>query len=139
MKPLALLALLSWTATNPPRPNPRLGPDEVIKIVVQALRNNNTPVPNAGVFTVYQFSSPANHAVTGPYGHFLRLVKSTGFAPLLGDHPLEFRPIQVDGDHAKQTVRIRMDAQSAVVFRFTVSRQSGGPCRGCWMVDGVDH
>jgi Domain of unknown function (DUF5658) len=75
---------------------------------VAALRNYNSPIPNAGVFTAYRFASPANPAVTGPYGHFLRLV------------------------------RVHSDPGRDAVFKFILSRQREGPYRSCWMVDGVE-
>ena len=50
---------------------------------MEALRTNNSPAPNTGIYTAYRFSSPANHANTGPYGNFLQIAKHPDFAPLL--------------------------------------------------------
>ena len=138
MNLLAAIALLFQPAASVPRPNPGLAPEQVVKIVAEALGNNNSPIPNAGVFTAYQFASPANHAVTGPYGRFLQLVKLRDYAPMLRpDHPQEFLPIEVAGEHAGQTVRIHLDSGEIAGYRFSLSRQAEGSCRGCWMVDGV--
>jgi len=132
--PLALLAAQ-------PRPNPGLGPGEVIRTVVEALENRNSPRPNAGIFTVYQFAAPANRALTGPYGKFLRLVTLPDFAPLLAVHPTTYGALAVAGNHAEQDVSIRVDNARTVRYRFVVSRQTSqqtqGRCAGCWMVDGV--
>ena len=102
-----------------------------------ALRNYNSPIPNAGVFTAYRFASPANRAVTGPYGHFLQLVKSADFAPLLSDFPSVLGAIDTKNDHAEQIVRVHSDPGHDAVFKFILSRQGEGPYRSCWMVDGV--
>ena len=124
-----------------PRPNPSLAPGEVIRTVVEALQNRNSPSPNAGIFTVYQFASPANRVNTGPYGNFLRLVKFAGFDSLFSGRADSFGPLAVAGDRAQQKVRFRVAGGGAVWFRFAVSRQSSeqtrGRCAGCWMVDGV--
>jgi hypothetical protein len=122
---------------NPPLPHPGLGPDAVIKTVAEALRNNDSPIPNAGIFTAYQFASPANHAVTGPYGRFLQIVKSDDSAPLFNAAAEEFDAIKIEGDHAEQLVRTRTAGGRVATYKFSVSRQREGPCRGCWMVDGV--
>ena len=109
--------------------------------MVEALQNRNSPSPNAGIFTVYQFASPANRASTGPYGNFLRLVKVPGFDTLFSGHADAFGPLAVSGDRAQQKVRFRVAGGGVVYFLFVVSRQTSeqtrGRCSGCWMVDGV--
>jgi hypothetical protein len=110
--------------------------------VVRALENCNSPSPNAGIFTTYQFASPANRANTGPYGNFLRLVKNRAFAPLLMRHAVEFGPLSVQGDHAEQEVSLRTGDGRRARFHFVLSRQTSeqtqGRCAGCWMVDQVN-
>lgn len=128
----AWLALLSWDG-----PNPGMAPGEVVAAVVDALQHNNVPHPNAGVLTVYHFASPANRRVTGPYGHFLRLVKSPAYTPLFQAAAAEFGEIHVQGSHASQDVTTRPGSGKFASFRFDLSRQIDGPCAGCWMVDGV--
>jgi hypothetical protein len=119
-----------------------MGPGEVIQAVVLALEDRNSPSPNAGIFTAYQFASPANRANTGPYGRFLRLVMNPAFAPLLARHASGFGPLQVAGDHAEQEVSLQMEDGSIALFRFVASRQSSeqthGRCTGCWMLDQVN-
>ena len=134
-------AWLPATFAAQPRPNPGLAPGEVIRTVVEALQNGNSPSPNAGIFTVYQFASPANRVNTGPYGNFLRLVKLPPFAYLFSGHADSYGPLTVTGDRAEQRVRFRVEGGRVVWFLFVVSRQTGdqtrGRCAGCWMVDGV--
>jgi hypothetical protein len=108
-------------------------PGEVIQAVSTALRHNDSPIPNAGIFTTFQFASPANRAVTGPYGRFLQLVKSVDFAPMLRDNPQEPGELVVRGDHAEQTLRVRSKDGHGAVYKFDVTRQTGGG----WTVDGV--
>jgi hypothetical protein len=120
-----------------PRPNLALGPAEVVRIVVDALRENNSPLPNAGVFTAYQFASPGNHAVTGPYGRFLQVVKTSDFIPLFKKYPREFEAIAVNGDYAEQILRVKLDGGMTAAYKFMASQQKEGACRGCWMLDGV--
>ena len=136
---LAVWIMLVAPPAEAPRPSRALGPAEVVRIVVEALRKNNSPLPNAGVFTAYQFASPANHAVTGPYGHFLRTVKTKLFVPLFQDHPQEFGQIAVSGDYAEQILRLRLDDGRTASYKFVVSLQKQGARRGCWMVDGASR
>ena len=140
----ASLSLAWWgllpTLGAQPQPQPRLAPGEVIRTVVEALQNRNSPSPNAGIFMVYQFASPANRVNTGPYGNFLRLVKLPPFVPLFSGHADSYSPLIVEGNRAEQKVRYRV-AGGVVWFLFVVSQQTSqqtrGRCTGCWMVDGV--
>ena len=116
------------------QPNPELGPEEVVRTVADALRHNNAPMPNSGIFTAYRFASPENHAETGPYGRFLLTVKTADFAPMLHEYTGEFGPLRMSGDRAEQLLRI---PAAHATFRFVLSRQKAGTYRGCWMVDGV--
>jgi hypothetical protein len=141
----ASLSIAWWTLLArlgaQPHPDPGLTPGEVIRTVVDALQNRNSPAPNSGIFTVYHFASPANRALTGPYGNFLRLVKIPPFGPLFSGHADRYGPLAVTGNQAQQKVRFRVEGGGAVWFLFEVSRQTSeqthGRCAGCWMVDGV--
>jgi hypothetical protein len=140
----ASLGIVCWLlpalVAAQPGPHPGLAPGDVVRTVVQALQNRNSPAPNAGIFAVYRFASPANRANTGPYGTFLQLVKSPPYVPLFSGHADDYGPLAIAGDHAEQTVRLRIDGDRAVWFRFVVSRQNSqqsGGCSGCWMVDAV--
>jgi hypothetical protein len=138
---LSIVWGLLGTLAAQPRPHPGIAPDEVIRTVVEALQNRNSPSPNAGVFTVYQFASPANRVNTGPYGNFLRLVKLPPFVPLFSGRADSYGPLTVDGERVEQRVRFRVEGGGVVWFLFAVSRQTSqqtrGRCAGCWMVDGV--
>ena len=124
-----------------PRPNASLSPGEVIRTVVESLQKRNSPSPNAGIYTVYQFAAPENRASTGPYGNFLRLLKHPIFAPLLTRRETGYGPLSVSGDQAGQDVSFRMEDGRTVWFHFVVARQTSGQthglCTGCWMVAEV--
>lgn len=133
-----LLAALLWIqGAGPPAADPRLSPEQVVRTIANALSHNDAPLPNAGIFTAYRFASPANHAVTGPYGQFLRIVKTSGFIPMLGEHPTEFSAVDRNGDRASQVMRIWIAQGKAIEYRWDLSLQRKDPYRGSWMVDGV--
>lgn len=134
---LWLWVLAFGSPGNSVRPDPALAPEQVVRIVVEALRSRNSPSPNAGIYTVYGFASPANHTVTGPYGHFLGLVKSPNFASLLGSEPVEIRRSRVVQNDAEVQVVVHSKRAGDRSFGFRLHRQENAPYRGCWMVDGV--
>jgi hypothetical protein len=145
LRSAAFLSVIWWVPGSlaaQPRPNPGLHPGEVIRTVIESLQNCNSPAPNAGIFTVYQFASPANRANTGPYGTFLRMVRLPGYAPLFSGHADSYSPLNIAGDRAEQAVGFHLDGSRVAWFRFVLSRQTNeqtrGHCAGCWMVDAVN-
>ena len=55
-----------------PQPALNLEPAEIVRIVINALANNDDPYPDAGIETTYNFASPSNKANTGPLERFIR-------------------------------------------------------------------
>jgi hypothetical protein len=120
-----------------PGPSPDLSPRDVVSIQVLALQKYNSPVPNAGIWIAYRFASPANHAVTGPYGRFLRLIKSPSTRPFLHARSVEFRSGLVKGSQAEVNVGLTDGAGRSTEWLFSLSRQMDGQLKGCWLTDGV--
>ncbi|KAA9399719.1 DUF4864 domain-containing protein [Haloarcula sp. CBA1130] len=117
------------------RPNCERPPGLVVHIQVLALQNND-PATNAGINTTWQFASPSNRDLTGPYSNFVRTIES-GFEPLLNATGVRYGPLDRDGDTATQPVTV-VDANGTTTsYRWTVEKQTAGPYEGCWMTAGV--
>ena len=55
------------------QPNPNLTPEDVIRIQVEALQNNDSQ--DTGIEITFRFASPANRQLTGPLNRFKRMVR----------------------------------------------------------------
>ena len=131
----ALLALLALLA---PAPSPSLTPQAVVKLQVEALKTNDAPKPDAGIAQVWAFASPANKQQTGPLERFAQMVHDPMYAPMLNHRRVQFGPIKVIGDEARQVVILEPARGPAVGYLFILGRQPpGGPHAGCWMTDAV--
>ena len=118
-------------------PIPELSPDQVVKLQLKALRNNEKLGDDSGIRGCYNFASPANKAYTGPLERFVRMVKNPLYNSLLNHKVAHFEPVVIMGDEAQQRVTlIDMDDQEAV-YVFSLSRQYGDGYVGCWMTDSV--
>jgi hypothetical protein len=120
-----------------PQPLPELPPYMVVKLQLEALQNNDDPVPDYGIKVAFQFASPANRVSTGPLSHFTQLVKNPLYAPMLNFQVAEYGPIAVVETEAQQLVTIISADGEPASYVFTLSRQSVPPYMGCWMTDGV--
>jgi len=72
----------NWT---PPTPSPdQTDPEEVVKQLLAALKNNNKPQPNAGLSTVLAFSSPSNPITQREPEFFFGMMQNSQYSLLLG-------------------------------------------------------
>ena len=118
-------------------PGPEYGPADVVRIQVQALANNDTPYPNAGIEVAFRFASPANKRVTGPLRRFIRMLYTPAYRPFLRHKVAHFGHVDVQGSEATQTVILTAASGQRVGYVFRLSKQRGAPCTACWMTDGV--
>jgi hypothetical protein len=117
------------------RPSPKLSPAEVIRIQVEALKQNDET--DSGIEITFRFASPANRQVTGPFNRFKQLVKTPAYRPMLNHKTAEYDPILLSGQSATQRVTIIERNGQATVYMFSLSRQNLPDCPGCWLTDGV--
>ena len=115
-------------------PAPTLSPDDVIRIQIEALRNNDES--DRGVEVAFRFASPSNKSNTGPLTRFAAMLKSGPYALMLGFQKADFEPVEVRDDRARQRVTLTDNRQS-LSFWFYLSRQSSEPFVDCWMTDAV--
>jgi hypothetical protein len=123
--------------SNSLKPNPNYSPADVIRIQLQALSDNNHPYENAGIEVAFRFASPANKGATGPLDRFIQMVHNPAYRPMLNHQAVFYGELQVKGIQAAQAVILTTSSGERVGYVFTLSKQEGDTCRGCWMTDGV--
>jgi len=118
-------------------PSPEITPEDVVKIQLEALQNNDLTLDDGGIRTAFRFASPDNRAATGPLGNFITLVKNPLYKAMIGFEEAKLTPMRFAGKIAQQHVTLLHRDGSQAVFVFTLSRQTEGAYAGCWMTDGV--
>jgi len=75
-------------ATKPsgPKPDPKLEPKQVVKVILELLINNDNPSENAGMKTVLDFSSSVNPYVNQPPERFFQAMRNSAYSILLGGY-----------------------------------------------------
>jgi len=117
------------------QPNPNLTPEDVIRIQVEALQNNDSE--DTGIEITFRFASPSNKQFTGPLNRFKSMVKSPAYSPMLNHKLAEYGPLEISEETATQRVTIIDPGGKATVYLFSLSKQSDPACQGCWMTDSV--
>jgi len=134
--PFLLLMPMLAPASSLREPHPELSPEDVVRIQLDALRDNDRPSPDSGVALVFRFASPGNRAQTGPLPRFAEMIHS-GYAEMLNHREARLHQGLVQGDEAIQPVELLARDGSAHRYLFILSRQAEPPCAGCWMTDSV--
>lgn len=117
------------------QPSSELSPEDVVKIQVEALQQNDDA--DSGIEVTFRFASPANKQVTGPLFRFKELVKNPVYRAMLNHKSADYGKMEFNGDTATQRVTIIESNGEATVYLFTLSRQNLAECPGCWMTDSV--
>jgi len=125
------------THQESPMPTHELSPQEVVKIQLNALKENDEH--DNGIKKVFDFASPENKTSTGPLHVFTQMVKNPFYCPMLNYETDELGPMIVEGNKARQRVVVIGPDGKAATYVFHLSKQQSGTYAGCWMTDGVER
>jgi hypothetical protein len=120
-----------------PGPSPELSARQTLTVIMDALRQNDTPRADAGIDTAFRFASPGNRMNTGPIANFRQLVRAPAFAPMIDHQSAEVDVLMRRGDQAVLMVRLIAADGRECFYEVIMSRQYYPPYQGCWMTDGV--
>ena len=120
-----------------PKPSVTLEAEEVVRIVINALADNDTPFPDAGIATTFNFASPGNKVNTGPLERFTRMVNSEPYALMVGHATSEFSDVVTTNGQVYQMVRITGTEGRSLVYAFRMGLQPDGPFKDMWMTEAV--
>jgi hypothetical protein len=120
-----------------PQPTTERQPEDVVRIVIEALAHNDKPHADAGIATTFAFASPANKVNTGPLPKFSQMIRTPTYGIMIDHLEHEFREVVLMGDKAYQMVRVLGNSGAEAIFAFRLSRQLGGEFDGMWMTDAV--
>jgi hypothetical protein len=146
-----VLLILTWLSAAPlhaalsnspdegvlPQPGVDLLPQDVVRIVINALANNDRPFTDAGIATTFAFASPANKVNTGPLQKFAQMIRTPAYGIMIDHVDHEFSEVVLMGNQAYEMVKINDSSGAEVIFAFRLSQQQGGEFDEMWMTDAV--
>jgi hypothetical protein len=113
-------------------PKPELTPQALITLVLEALKHNDTPYLDAGIETLYTFSSARMRSKVGDLAAFKRALHNDLYRPLLKHAQREADVFMQIAESARQTVTV-----DGVAYTFALAKQSYGEHAGCWLLTGL--
>jgi len=119
-------------------PNNLISPNEVIKIQLNGLMNNDRDFKDSGIEQTWNFAHPNNKKNTGPLPKFKMMIKGNSYQMLLNH--LSHTVTQVgSGDKWAQFEVIILDKDKIYhKFNWQVEKYTmDGPLKDCWLTTVV--
>jgi hypothetical protein len=122
-------------------PSPSLSALDAVRIQLEACKANNTPRPDHGVHTLYDFCADAGSMERSRYFGFSKdLYHLDHFLSITAVYPGLFAfdalEVQLDSADTPDTARVRAQLRrgsAASDFIFIMRRVDEGSKRGCWL------
>lgn len=127
------VAALETTMESLELPRPDLSAEDVVRIQLEALANDDQ---GQGVLQCMTFASPSNRLITGPLERFARMVRGERYLPLsTADRVLIGKPTPLLSD--TRVLVTLMDGEQLWTYAWILSKQEAAPYADCWMTDAV--
>jgi len=110
-------------------PSAELSPEAVVTAQLDALRDGD---PGAA----YRYASPANQAAIGSAEAFAAMLQRQ-YSDMLSQSAARVTLKASNDEQAQVLAELTQPDGRQSAYVFVLSRQSSGPCTGCWLTDGV--
>tara|TARA_B100001029_G_C14969015_1_gene399061 strand:- start:110 stop:568 length:459 start_codon:yes stop_codon:yes gene_type:complete len=120
------------------KPTPEINPEEVVKIQLSSLMNNNEPYLNAGIEQTWEFAHPSNRAFTGPIQRFTQMMYAPSYAVMLDHKKHDIIEVKLDKNIAYFFIELTSIDGKMYGFRWTLEKvKEEGGFKDCWMTTAV--
>ena len=120
------------------KPTPEINPEEVVKIQLSSLMNNNEPYLNAGIEQTWEFAHPSNRAFTGPIQRFTQMMYAPSYSVMLDHKKHDIIEVKLDKNIAYFFIELKSTDGKIFGFKWTLEKvKEEGGFKDCWMTTGV--
>ena len=120
------------------KPKPEINPEEVVKIQLSSLMNNNKPYLNAGIEQTWEFAHPSNRAFTGPIQRFTQMMYAPSYAVMLDHKKHDIIEVKLDKNIAYFFIELTSTDGKIFGFKWTLEKvKEEGGFKDCWMTTAV--
>ena len=118
--------------------SPDYNPEDVVKIQLSSLMNNNEPYLNAGIEQTWEFAHPSNRAFTGPIQRFTQMMYAPSYAVMLDHKKHDIIEVKLDKNIAYFFIELTSIDGKMFGFKWTLEKVKGeGGFKDCWMTTAV--
>ena len=132
---LILILLNTSVYAEITKPNKRLEPYDVVKIQLEALKNNNKD--DNGIKQTWLFAHPDNKKITGPYERFRIMIYGQQYKFLLNHSSHKINLITNSPSRFIYRIEILSDKKQLFFYEWHVQKGSEEKCKNCWFTSAV--
>ena len=133
---LLILILLNTSVYDElTEPNKRLEPYDVVKIQLEALKNNNKD--DNGIKQTWLFAHPDNKKITGPYERFRIMIYGQQYKFLLNHSSHKINLITNSPSRFIYRIEILSEKKQLFFYEWHVQKGSEEKCKNCWFTSAV--
>jgi hypothetical protein len=120
------------------KPNFNIEPNQVVKIQLKSLMNNDAPNIDNGIEQTWEFAHPNNQKVTGPLKRFKQMIKGESYIMLLNHLEHKIDEIALSDLMALYEVTVLDKNKIYYKFNWRVEKYTkDGPLKDCWLTSMV--
>ena len=116
-------------------PNEKLLPYDVVKIQLEALKNNNKE--DEGIKQTWLFAHPENKKSTGPYERFRIMIYSAQYRSLLNHSSHKINLLMNTPKKHIFKIEILAKDKQLLFYEWHVQKASEKNCKDCWFTSAV--
>ena len=116
-------------------PNEKLLPYDVVKIQLEALKNNNKD--DDGIKQTWLFPHPDNKKITGPYERFRIMIYGAQYRSLLNHSSHKINLIMNTPNKHIFKIEILAKDKKLLFYEWHVSKGNEENCTNCWFTTSV--
>jgi hypothetical protein len=122
------------------KPNIEIEPDQVVKIQLNGLMNNDEPNLDYGIKQTWEFAHPSNKKYTGPLPRFINLLKSESYKMLINHLDSEIIEVFKSSNQYGFEITILGNDKKYYKFQWVVEKYyDEGPLKDCWLTTSVSN
>ena len=122
------------------KPDQSIMPNQVVKIQLTGLMNNNSKSKDKGIEQTWEFAHPKNRYFTGPYDKFKEMLKGESYNMLLNHLDHEIKEVFLNEEIAVYEVIIMDNDKNYYKFKWQVEKyEIDGSLKNCWLTTAVSQ
>ncbi|MBA1338293.1 MAG: hypothetical protein FD549_000035 [Pelagibacterales bacterium] len=114
------------------KPAKNLTAYDVIKIQLNALKENNKPNKNSGIKQTWMFAHPQNKKITGPYERFQKMLLGDQYNVLLNHESHKIKLIMNSKDKYIYNVELISIDKKMYLYEWHLEKITIENCNSCW-------
>ena len=119
------------------KPNKKLDPYDVVKIQLEALKNNDSK--DNGIMQTWLFAHPDNKKVTGPFARFRIMLYGQQYKHLINHSSHKIKLITNSPNTYVYRIEILSEDKKLFIYEWHVQKGNDDNCNKCWFTSAVSQ